>query len=249
MKKTHQFNIYKMADTGFQFIKESIPPTFAALILVLFIPIYILNVVISLVKLKVPLSHATSYDLLGRAYRYYKFEQGVFCHVLLIVLILKKEMTWVGLPRDVASKGSYTNFNKMKVGLVSLYGLHQLTGISVTNIDEDIKRQGQFSWLEKCYLLLRCLLASLAFKHKSKDFKPSLSLFGININNVSLNEAVTKILHPSSISPPQLACFVNVNSINLASNNRSLVSTINDFDLVFADGSGVRIAAQMQGDR
>jgi N-acetylglucosaminyldiphosphoundecaprenol N-acetyl-beta-D-mannosaminyltransferase len=137
----------------------------------------------------------------------------------------------------------------MKIGLVSIYYLHQFTGISISNVEKDTLLQSNFSRLEKFNLLVKTLVASLTFRKKNQAIKASFRIFGIRIDNVSLDNAVTKILTPSSSLCTQTACFVNVNSINLASDNNALISTINNFDFAFADGSGVRIAAQMQGDQ
>jgi len=248
VKISQLFSITKSKAFNISSFLEGVGRVFASLIIILFIPIYILNTLISFIKILAPLSRCTTEDLLGNSYHYFVFNHGTFRHVLILLLIVKREMTWVGLPREVTSNSCLACFNKMKIGLVSLYGLHQFTGISISNVEEDTILQSKFSRIEKFNLLVRTLVASLAFRNRSQSFKASFRIFGIRIDNVSLDNAVTKIL-ASSISSPQTACFVNVNSINLASEDNTLNSTINNFDYAFADGSGVRLAAQMQGDQ
>jgi len=249
MKISQLFNITKSKAANISSFLDGVECTFAVLIIILFSPIYILNTLISFEKLSAPLSRCTTNDLLGNSYHYYSFNHGTFRHVFILLLIVKREMTWVGLPREVTSNLCLTCFNEMKVGLVSLYGLHQFTGISISNVEEDTLLQSKFSRLEKFNLLVRTLVASLTFRNKIQDIKASFRIFGVRIDNVSLDNAVTKILTPSSNLCTQTACFVNVNSINLASDNNALISTINNFDFAFADGSGMRLAAQMQGDQ
>jgi N-acetylglucosaminyldiphosphoundecaprenol N-acetyl-beta-D-mannosaminyltransferase len=220
----------------------------AAFIVTIFTPIYFLNVLISFQKRKHPLCHRTTHDLLGNPYHYLIFSHGWFRHSIILLLIVKNEMSWVGLPREVKSNSNLNGFSEMKLGLVSLYGLHQLTGLSITTAKEDTLLQSKYSTLKKMALLARYFIASLAFD-KSVSSNASLKIFGLRIDNVTLNYAVTKILSTSSQSYAKTAGFVNANSINLACNNKALKSAINDLDFAFADGSGVRLAAQVQGDR
>lgn len=78
--------------------------------------------------------------------------------------------------------------------------------------------------------------------------KPRIfSLFGIAINNDSMAEAVTKITSSSRIDRANTVCFVNVNTFNLATQFQQLPNVVNQADLVFPDGSGVRIAAKRMG--
>jgi len=228
---------------------EGLMRAFAAFIVFLFTPLFIFNTVTCITKSRAPLSCGTTYDVFGKPYYYPVFNHGKYRHFLLLLLIVKGDMAWVGLPRDVTDGSCLTSFQKMKVGLVSLYGLHQFSGISISSIDEDMLRQRQFSNIENCLLLVRVLIASLTFRTKSLRTETSFRIFGIRIDNVTLDSAVAKIMSALPCKYAKTACFVNVNSFNLARGFNELNDTINDFDFAFADGSGIRIAAQMQGNR
>jgi len=249
MKTFQSFNIAKSKVAKISSFFDGVGGAFAVLTILLFSPIYILNTLISIVKLAAPFSCCTTHDLYGKPYKYLVFNHGVFRHLLILSLIVKTEMAWVGLPRDVNNDFFLECFREMKIGVVSLYGFHQLTGISISNIEEDTLLQRKFSRSDKVCLLIRVLLASLAFRNKRLGNKSSFRLFGIKIDNVTLDSAVTKILSPSSNECPKTACFVNVNTFNLSNKNSALSDAINTFDFAFADGSGIRIAAQMQGHR
>jgi len=249
MKISQLFNNPQIEISNLPSMKEGFIRAFAAFIVFLFIPLFILNTVICITKFKAPLSYGSTYDVFGKPYYYPVFNHGKFRHILLLLLIVKGDMTWVGLPRDVTKSTCLNGFKKMKVGLVSLYGLHQFTGISISSIDEDMQRQRQFSNIEKSFLLVRVLLASLAFRTKRLKIETSFRIFGIRIDNVTLDSAVAKIMSALPCKYPKTACFVNVNSFNLARGFNELSDAINDFDFAFADGSGIRIAAQMQGNR
>jgi len=249
MKILHLFNISKIEAVNLFFFKEGVGVAFAAFILTLFAPIYILNTLISFIKFKAPFSSRATHDLNRKPYYYHIFNHGVLRHLLILLLIVKREMTWVGMPRDIPNDSSLDCFSDMKVGLVSLYGLHQLTGLSISNVEEDTQLQREFSKSEKVYLIFRVLLARFAFRNTNLATEASIRIFGIKIDNIDLAKAVTKILTPPHRKFAQTACFVNVNTFNLANKSSALTDVINAFDYVFADGSGVRIAAQKQGDR
>lgn len=74
-----------------------------------------------------------------------------------------------------------------------------------------------------------------------------LALFGVRIDNVTINDAVRMISAGDKACTTRTACFVNVNSFNLAHHDIHLFDAINDADYVFADGSGVAFAARYQG--
>lgn len=80
------------------------------------------------------------------------------------------------------------------------------------------------------------------------DLSPrKFSLFGVNVNNVTMEEAVDNVMSFRGKSYPQTVCFVNVNTLNLAREHQDLNVAVNDADWVFPDGSGVRIAASRMG--
>ena len=80
-----------------------------------------------------------------------------------------------------------------------------------------------------------------------KDTTDIFSLFGIGVHNTDMRSAIDKVMTKSKRT--QTVCFVNVNTINLAREHHHLNDAVNDADWVFADGSGVRMAAARQGIR
>jgi len=81
-----------------------------------------------------------------------------------------------------------------------------------------------------------------------QNTRPSqFSLFGIKVHNQSMAEAVENVMTYESNMRVQTVCFVNVNTLNLARTHAYLTGAVNDANWVFADGSGVRLAAKRQG--
>lgn len=86
-------------------------------------------------------------------------------------------------------------------------------------------------------------------KHQTTT-KDRFSIFGINIDNMSMNDSVESILSSVQLktaSSTKTACFVNANSLNQAYSSPELTEIINRHDYVFPDGSGVRMAANNIG--
>lgn len=73
------------------------------------------------------------------------------------------------------------------------------------------------------------------------------NLFGIKIHNLTMRESIALITGEDCVGRTQIGFFVNAHSINQTFENPSLRSNINAADFVFADGIGMRLAAQQAG--
>ncbi|ROS01504.1 exopolysaccharide biosynthesis WecB/TagA/CpsF family protein [Sinobacterium caligoides] len=69
-------------------------------------------------------------------------------------------------------------------------------------------------------------------------------LFGVHIDNVSESEALDWTLQSAATGDKRSAYFANTHLLNNAYQDPSFVEIINSADRVFADGSGVRVAAK-----
>jgi N-acetylglucosaminyldiphosphoundecaprenol N-acetyl-beta-D-mannosaminyltransferase len=74
-----------------------------------------------------------------------------------------------------------------------------------------------------------------------------IRLFGIPLDNVTMTEAIAAILQRLEGGAPQQACFVNADCVNLSYRHPNYLETLQQADLVFADGIGMRIAAAALG--
>jgi N-acetylglucosaminyldiphosphoundecaprenol N-acetyl-beta-D-mannosaminyltransferase len=80
---------------------------------------------------------------------------------------------------------------------------------------------------------------------------PQFSVLGVRIHNISRHEAISRIeeIIPRRASRSVGVFFVNAHTLNLAAADPSYRETLNSGDYVFADGTGVRWAARIQGVR
>jgi N-acetylglucosaminyldiphosphoundecaprenol N-acetyl-beta-D-mannosaminyltransferase len=76
---------------------------------------------------------------------------------------------------------------------------------------------------------------------------PRIKLFDIEIDNVKLEQAVEVIVDRLDADTVTQVSFVNADCVNIASNNLEYLEALQQSDLVFADGIGVRVAGEVLG--
>jgi N-acetylglucosaminyldiphosphoundecaprenol N-acetyl-beta-D-mannosaminyltransferase len=76
---------------------------------------------------------------------------------------------------------------------------------------------------------------------------PRIKLFDIEIDNVTLEQAVWVIRQRLDGDTPTQVSFVNADCVNIACRNPEYLQALQQSDLVFADGIGVRVAGQVLG--
>lgn len=74
-----------------------------------------------------------------------------------------------------------------------------------------------------------------------------LSLFDINIDNLSLEEAAHSLCLSAQSTTPDCAAFINADCVNQFYGNHPYKKCVQTFNWVFGDGIGIRLAAKMQG--
>ena len=76
---------------------------------------------------------------------------------------------------------------------------------------------------------------------------PRINLFDIEIDNVTLEQAVEVIVDRLDGDTPAQVSFVNADCVNIACRNPEYLEALQQSDLVFADGIGVRVAGDVLG--
>lgn len=75
-----------------------------------------------------------------------------------------------------------------------------------------------------------------------------ISLFGLKIEDTSLVDASASIIHDAKLGVRRKIYFVNAHCINIAAVNASYLCVLQDEGaLLFADGSGMRLASRLAG--
>lgn len=214
--------------------------TIAILLLFIAAPVVLFNLAISLATSRQAVEQKVREDIYGFKWTLIKFKRGVFKKILYLVPVAQGQLLFVGAPMV---RSSYHNYARLPVGLYSEHHLDQYSGLYDSPLEQS---------LEKCRLSLTCALNTIIRTHIAKmGFKKNLApvdsfeLFGIRVGNHTMQSALEWAT--TKRRGCQTGVFVNVNSVNLAWKNQPLTESINRADIVMADGSGVRLAAQKLG--
>jgi N-acetylglucosaminyldiphosphoundecaprenol N-acetyl-beta-D-mannosaminyltransferase len=78
--------------------------------------------------------------------------------------------------------------------------------------------------------------------------KRRVRLLGLELANVSLDEAVRLVFERARSSAPTRICFVNAHCMNIAAVDPEYREVLATSELVFADGVGMRLAGRLLGD-
>ncbi|AEJ01061.1 glycosyl transferase, WecB/TagA/CpsF family [Nitrosomonas sp. Is79A3] len=80
-----------------------------------------------------------------------------------------------------------------------------------------------------------------------KNIMSHFPLFGLNIEDKRLAEASTDIVRDAKLGTRQRVYFVNAHCINVAATDIKYLSVLQDGALLYADGSGMRMASKLAG--
>ncbi|MCF2950425.1 WecB/TagA/CpsF family glycosyltransferase [Paraglaciecola aquimarina] len=223
-------------------------------LLVIISPLLVCNVLFAKIKNKPILKTVQTKDCLNRMVQHYKFTSGLFKNSLILYAVFRQQLALCGMPIGLTlsqdQKNKLRNYNFILPGLFNAVRLHRSTGL--TSQDSVTLLQEQFSYSISRYisLLARCIISRFIYSSKTKSLATpaKFSLFGLEINNVSMQQAVSWVVeNRESNLKCKIGCFANVNSVNLAAKHKQLVTNINSADRCFADGSGLRLAAKKIG--
>lgn len=147
---------------------------------------------------------------------------------------------------DADEKGRFN----VSPGIISPYSVKKSAGIAYQNErqlamqfvedDSSLRRFGLLvsSWVQG-------LIGADAVKVSASD---QFDLFGVTLSNTTMKQAINKIVSTlDSSTQPSTFAFVNADCANNYYVNDEYRAILNNFTDVFADGIGVKMAAQWQG--
>ena len=76
-----------------------------------------------------------------------------------------------------------------------------------------------------------------------------VSLFGLNIRNTTLEQAADEIVEAAAKGLPRRVNFVNAHCVNVAASDAAYLRSLESTNLLYADGSGMALAARLAGIR
>lgn len=250
-------NSFKLPVVKSSHLLIDIPVSF--LLLLILSPIFLVNLLISKKQKKPFIRSINKYDCLGRTVTLHRCHCGFVKGIAVLWSVITQNICFCGLPLQDSFKGlkriKLQRFVHCSAGLISRIGLHQLSGIVVLKPYELLYQQVSAGHLAYLSLLLKGGLSYFFFFQSSTELKQpeQFKLFGLTIHNHSMRSAVEWALSTSTTNCRNNKCkigyFINVNSVNLTTDDPALKERINRGDRCFPDGSGVRLAAKYIGVR
>jgi len=231
----------------------------ALLLFCLALPFFLLNAVLAKCKGASVFEEKRRTDALGRAVSLRYFRHGVGKRSALLFDIFKGDLSFCGVPLThtlpLSTQKRFLNLYNVPTGFFSLYDLHRLVGLSATDKALLLQQQVKISLLGYLILLIKCLFCYAFYNTKKNMACPHIiRIFGIGINNTTMQQAVDWVLtgqkfegielQRTYINRPRTAFYINANSINMSARYPDLVPNLKQADCLFADGSGIRIAAK-----
>lgn len=228
-------------------------PLAIVLILVL-LPCFVLNAIIALLTNKNIFSLHYRTDALGRKLKLHFFNCGFWHKSAVLFDICLGTIGFCGIPftHSISPDIQFSIMNQIKVkaGIFSLYDLHLKTGLNITRKEQLLEQQLNGTFTDYLALIIKSFLCSLLYgytKNIAKNVK-YLPLFGLKVNNTSMTETINWITNKQTKNnSTRIGFFINVHSINLSISDIHFFEQLRKADALFADGSGMRLAAKKAG--
>ncbi|RLT96792.1 WecB/TagA/CpsF family glycosyltransferase [Ketobacter sp.] len=207
--------------------------------------VWVMNVLLAKMQGSAVLKSSRHMTLSGHELVLRQFTHGILRHSFWVWEILNGRVSLVGMPLNTGRRLGVAA--AAQPGLVSLWQLRQLSGLSEAGLYDTVIRQLRYSRVEQLQLLIKFGVAKCLYQQANLHRPACFQLFGMRINNLSMDEAVARITAEPMYDSARVGYFVNVNSFNIAHSRPGFRALVNTADWVFADGSGVRLAAKHQG--
>lgn len=186
---------------------------------------------------------------LGKSGRIIKLKQASspFRRLLLNAPSLwRGEVTLVGVSLRQA-KDESRPFPAEAPGLFSLFDLRNRTSLDeARRMEVDLEYLRDRSIKRDLGILVRSFLAHAL---ESGQAAPVVPLLGIEIDNLTNDEALDRIMNFAGTRHNRQVSFVNAHCANVAQIDERYLHTLNSSELCLADGSGVKLGSAMKGYR
>jgi N-acetylglucosaminyldiphosphoundecaprenol N-acetyl-beta-D-mannosaminyltransferase len=178
------------------------------------------------------------------------FTHGPWKSLPSLINIFRGDMSFVGprpvMPDEVsaAERLAWRRFN-VRPGLVCLWWIRKRTNIAYSSeFETDSEYLDSQSLWGDIALGLRAIPA--AFYGDGISFAPDrIDFLGIPIDNLTMEEAIERMLQGAKHPLPSQVCFVNADSVNVAYRDAEYKVILQTAGMVLADGIGVKLAGKI----
>ncbi|MFT5295174.1 MAG: beta-1,4-glucosyltransferase [Colwellia sp.] len=232
----------------------SIDRPIAFLLILMLLPCFLINAMLALITNKSLFSLQHKTDALSRKVMLRNFSSGFFVKTAVLFDIYSGKISFCGVPltHRLTPDVQFCVMNqiKCKAGIFSLFDLHLKTGLTVMTKEQLLEQQLNGNAIDYLSLVIKSFMSVVLYGRVVKKLKKTkyLSLFGLRVKNTSMKEAVDWITKgQTKNSETQVGFFINVNSINLSISQPKFFNQLSKANALFADGSGMRLAAKKAG--
>lgn len=224
----------------------------ALILMLILLPCFLINTVLALCTNKCIFTREQKTDALNRTVLLSTFSCGIWVKTAILFDIYAGKISFCGIPitHSLSPDIQFCVLNQMqcKAGLFSLYDLHLRTGLTVMNKEQLLEQQLNGDTIDYLMLIIKSFMSLVLYGRAITVLKKtkSLSLFGLHVKNTTMAEAVDWITRTQADNP-QIGFFVNVHSINLSISDPTFFNQLSNANALFADGSGMRLAARKAG--
>ena len=208
----------------------------------LLLPVLILRGLIALISRRRLFDRRRMFGQHGRAFVMLAFA-GQFPgrYLARLINMLRHELCWLGpqataTPRiDLPCPGLLTpNEMRQRMGMVDQAGQSEQPALP-TRLAPYLT------------LLARTLLVTLLTGKRHRPAPAQVSLFGVPVSNLNLQEAIGWIFNQVHSESKATVPFVNAHCFNVACGNNDYLQVLRRATRVLPDGSGVKLACRFQG--
>lgn len=235
----------------------------ALVLIVICLPVWVINALLALSHRHSLFTYRNKIDALGRKVELRSFQHGVWTGSASLIDIFNKQLSFAGVTVDhslsIAEQELILHRYHIPTGLVSLHQVHKLIGLQQQTPFELLKTQLKGNTVSYLLLLVKALFCLTFYRHKTLSTPKVARLFGLPINNTSMQNAVEWAVenkplagqggHFSLTPTTQIGYFINAHSVNTSCRNAKFKTCLSNADALFADGSGIRVAAKFAGIR
>lgn len=224
----------------------------ALMLILILLPCFLINITLALCTKRSLFSMQHRTDALSRPVILHNFSCGIWVKTAVLFDIYSGRISFCGIPLNhrLPPDLQFCVINQIKcrAGLFSLYDLHLRTGLAIMSKEQLLEQQLNGNAADYLALIIKSFMSVIFYGQAIKKFKKAkyLSLFGLNVKNTSMAEAVDWITQTPA-DKTQIGFFVNVHSINLSISDPTFFKQLSNANALFADGSGMRLAAKKAG--
>lgn len=169
-------------------------------------------------------------------------------NTFLFPLVLSGKLRLVGISMHPIRNGyREAALSQLVPGIVSLYSIRHSARLANTNArDCDLEYLQNLSPYSDITLFMQSLVVS-TLNHGAPNSESVLNVFGINILNLSMLDAIS-VLNSAIEHKRRSPCyFVNADCLNKVFGDREYYYILKNNKIVFPDGSGINLASKILG--